>query len=126
MFFEITGNRIYADNQPYLSPQLGKNFFLTGKIITAGRDARSLRPDCAQVVPRLHPGCVRAPRAREHYVILGIFSCRPRPCGTPYKRGRDATCCVRKREDELAGQARKDTDSEEFANDVQIGAREVM
>ena len=72
MFFEITGNRIYADNQPYLSPQLGKNFFLTGKIITAGRDARSLRPDCAQVASRLHPGCVRATRAREHYIVLGI------------------------------------------------------
>ena len=70
--FKITGNRIYAYQQPYLSPQLGKNFFLTGKIITAGRDARSLRPDCAQVASRLHPGCVRATRAREHYVILGI------------------------------------------------------
>ena len=65
-------------------------------------------------------------RAREHYIILGIFSCRPRPCGTPYQRGRDATCCVRKTEDELAGQARKDTDSEGFADNIQIGASEVM
>ena len=31
-----------------------------------------MRPDCAQVASRLHPGCVRATRAREHYVILGI------------------------------------------------------
>ena len=53
--FKITSNRIYAYQQPYLSPQLGKNFFLTGKIITAGRDARSLRPDCVRIVPRLRP-----------------------------------------------------------------------
>ena len=58
--FKITGNRIFAYQQPYLSPQLGKNFFLTGKIITAGRDARSLRPDCAQVASRLRPGHARA------------------------------------------------------------------
>ena len=48
--------------------------------------------------------------------IFAHFSCLPRPCGTPYQRGRDATCCVRKTEDELAGQTRKDTDSELFAN----------
>ena len=53
-------------------------------------------------------------------------SCRARPGISAYKTGRDATCCVRKGEDELAGQARKDTDSEPFANDVQIKQSEFM
>ena len=44
------------------------------------------------------------------------FFALSRPRISVYKKGRDATCCVRKTEDELAGQARKDTDSELFAN----------
>ena len=54
------------------------------------------------------------------------FFALSRPRISVYKKGRDATCCVRKTEDELAGQARKDTDSEPFANDVQIKQSEVM
>ena len=57
------------------------------------------------------------------YVLL------PCPAGldpASHQRGRDATCCVRKTEDELAGQARKDTDSELFANNRQMERREVM
>ena len=66
--FKTMGNRIFAYQQPYLFPQLAKYFFLTGKIITTRRDARSLRPY------GLCPGCVRMDpmRAREHYIILGI------------------------------------------------------
>ena len=54
------------------------------------------------------------------------FFALSRPRISVYKKGRDATCCVRKREDDIAGQARKDTDSEPFANDVQIKQSEVM
>ena len=49
--------------------------------------------------------------------IFAHFFALSRPRISVYKRGRDAACYVRKREDELAGQARKDTDSEPFAND---------
>ena len=59
-------------------------------------------------------------------VFLTLVSCRAWPGIPASQTGRDATCCVRKSEDELAGQARKDTDSEPFANDVQIKQSEVM
>ena len=58
--------------------------------------------------------------------IFAHFFALSRPRISVYKRGRDATCCVRKKEDEIAGKARKDTDSEGFADNIQIGAREVM
>ena len=58
--------------------------------------------------------------------IFAHFFALNRPRISVYKRGRDATCCVRKTEDELAGQARKDTDSELFANNRQMERREVM
>ena len=58
--------------------------------------------------------------------IFAHFFALSRPRISVYKKGRDATCCVRKTEDELAGQARKDTDSEGFADNIQIGASEVM
>ena len=57
---------------------------------------------------------------------MTLLSCQYCPVISFNKRGRDATCCVRWSEDELAGQARKDTDSEPFANDVQTKQSEVM
>ena len=59
-------------------------------------------------------------------VFFAHFFALSRPRISVYKRGRDATCCVRKREDEIAGKARKDTYNEGFADNIQIGAREVM
>ena len=57
---------------------------------------------------------------------MTLVSYRARPGISACQTGRDATCCVRKSEDEIAGQARKDADSEPFANDVQIKQSEVM
>ena len=72
MFFEITGNRIFAYQPCKLFLQLGKNFFPNRENSSAQSAVEPLRATAGMPGDAPMARLYDLMRAREHYIILGI------------------------------------------------------
>ena len=72
MFFEITGNRIFAYQPCKLFLQLGKNFFPNRENSSAQSAVEPWRATAGMPGDAPMARLYDLMRAREHYIILGI------------------------------------------------------